>query len=816
METYLDPLESNRWILVKSVDPEPFLDYLRAHHVLSDMDSETVQNPYVNQTRRARMGCFIDILRTKGPDGVNLFFTQLGWEYPHVFREIFRKEPEHPPSSYMQAGKSRISCNLDNLLKMGLDMSRLRSQQENLTGQMTDMELMLKHQRNEIEDLERENQRLRHFERDNQQIQDRLRTLTAKNEEIKEENRQFLHEIRILTLDVQKHRNNEADLQGKLDEVTQQIQQKSLELNRKTEEESDLRAKFEKVRQASLKIQAFTPSRPRPLPPRMKEEDFKRQVDSVMEEMQGLENTNKGLREQLKYMQDLLNDEKIERDQMHRRVCTLEHEKGNLETRLNTSVQKIERYYTKIKELEAQKTKLEEERIQMQQKVWETSQINERQFDQLHKIDARYDQLQQDYQKFRQEHRYCIPEEPVSRRPNMKARNDPALMQRRGLSPAYPDPEPGSSISTAVSAADGDAPARKEQEQALHLFPTVSTEVHPGSFRRNPLDQEPGQDLDNDDDDKCSTVTSCSSLSSSIFGQIELSCLEDHTEPKSVFTAHTEPVANFYIRSNIRELGDAAAGALAITEGDILYVQETGEEQWQAVKVNKATGQLCHGQRGYIPSMDRAHLDISSAYLRRSPSFDEKGALQRKNAVRGGKGLPHQSSLVATYTRVVPMKANRPLPVVLLGLSPTMISCVQETSLDWANILSGSKVQSAAQLFATPDDKHNLIVWEARPKDHNSDVYKYIIIIVILQSEESVSSLRDILGNQDLQVEFKQEAEKLKELGEFVQKAGLHSESLTITPGMGSSDLFWRAVKEKVARVQQQVFWLEARQKISA
>lgn len=52
---------------------------------------------------------------------------------------------------------------------------------------------------------------------------------------------------------------------------------------------------------------------------------------------------------------------------------------------------------------------LEEERMLMQQKVWETSQANERQFDQLHKLEARYDQAQQDYQKFRQEHRYCTP-----------------------------------------------------------------------------------------------------------------------------------------------------------------------------------------------------------------------------------------------------------------------------------------------------------------------------------------------------------------------------------------------------------------------
>lgn len=42
-------------------------------------------------------GCFIDILMTKGPYGVEVFMKQLGWEYPHVYREIFHKDPEPPP-----------------------------------------------------------------------------------------------------------------------------------------------------------------------------------------------------------------------------------------------------------------------------------------------------------------------------------------------------------------------------------------------------------------------------------------------------------------------------------------------------------------------------------------------------------------------------------------------------------------------------------------------------------------------------------------------------------------------------------------------
>ena len=56
--------------------------------------------------------------------------------------------------AYTQDTKSRMSCNLNHLLTVGLDMKRVRDQKENLADQIKDMEAMLKHQKNEIEDLE--------------------------------------------------------------------------------------------------------------------------------------------------------------------------------------------------------------------------------------------------------------------------------------------------------------------------------------------------------------------------------------------------------------------------------------------------------------------------------------------------------------------------------------------------------------------------------------------------------------------------------------------------------------------------------------
>ena len=54
-ETYLSLLDDNHWMMVKTVDPEVFLDYMRQHSVLSEEDCQTIQNYFVYQSRRARM-----------------------------------------------------------------------------------------------------------------------------------------------------------------------------------------------------------------------------------------------------------------------------------------------------------------------------------------------------------------------------------------------------------------------------------------------------------------------------------------------------------------------------------------------------------------------------------------------------------------------------------------------------------------------------------------------------------------------------------------------------------------------------------------
>jgi predicted RNase H-like nuclease (RuvC/YqgF family) len=56
--------------------------------------------------------------------------------------------------AYQQAKQSRLSCDLNQLLKFGFDAKKLQYQKEDMAEQISDMQEMLKHQQNEIQDLE--------------------------------------------------------------------------------------------------------------------------------------------------------------------------------------------------------------------------------------------------------------------------------------------------------------------------------------------------------------------------------------------------------------------------------------------------------------------------------------------------------------------------------------------------------------------------------------------------------------------------------------------------------------------------------------
>lgn len=49
-------------------------------------------------------GYFLDVLQTKGDNGVKKFLEILEWEYPHVYKDVTNKEARDPPTGKSLGG----------------------------------------------------------------------------------------------------------------------------------------------------------------------------------------------------------------------------------------------------------------------------------------------------------------------------------------------------------------------------------------------------------------------------------------------------------------------------------------------------------------------------------------------------------------------------------------------------------------------------------------------------------------------------------------------------------------------------------------
>uniref|UniRef100_K1R231 Caspase recruitment domain-containing protein 11 n=1 Tax=Magallana gigas TaxID=29159 RepID=K1R231_MAGGI len=92
-------IERKRYKIVKYINAQVFFDKLREVKVLSMDDTQEISS---KPTRRQQAGYFLDILQTKGDNGVKKFLEILEWEYPHVFKDVTNKDAREPPTDYLK------------------------------------------------------------------------------------------------------------------------------------------------------------------------------------------------------------------------------------------------------------------------------------------------------------------------------------------------------------------------------------------------------------------------------------------------------------------------------------------------------------------------------------------------------------------------------------------------------------------------------------------------------------------------------------------------------------------------------------------
>ncbi|VDI75339.1 Hypothetical predicted protein [Mytilus galloprovincialis] len=360
-------IEPNRYRIVKYFDPFVVFDIMRSKAVFTMDDQERVMNMYP-PTRRARAGQFLDILLTKGDNGVKIFIEVLEYDYPHVYKLITNKDAKDPPRTFKQHRESIRSKWIDKTGEF-VDMikNQFNNENVNLRENLEDLKAVVTLNQENIQASENESNELR----------DKMRIISGENDELKEQNGSLLRErdrLKDDNLKIQKdciEYFKERDLyKDKIRHVQlekEHIEKEMSNLSKHiTELKSELKLsrndvrdrKFEKIqtRLEEIKTEQDTLSRSEMEKQILREEIVETQVkvEELVEEMDNLRvELDKSQADCSKLR------EKIEREKK---------ERTQLEQWRQEKDKTIENYFERIGELESDKQSLEGERNREQQK----------------------------------------------------------------------------------------------------------------------------------------------------------------------------------------------------------------------------------------------------------------------------------------------------------------------------------------------------------------------------------------------------------------------------------------------------------------
>lgn len=147
-------IERKRYKIVKYINAQVFFDKLREVKVLSMDDTQEISS---KPTRRQQAGYFLDILQTKGDNGVKKFLEILEWEYPHVFKDVTNKDAREPPTDYLKHRESVYAGWLYKLPELAESLKNDYEHKKDLNEKFQEMKEVMKIVQDNNLELEREN-----------------------------------------------------------------------------------------------------------------------------------------------------------------------------------------------------------------------------------------------------------------------------------------------------------------------------------------------------------------------------------------------------------------------------------------------------------------------------------------------------------------------------------------------------------------------------------------------------------------------------------------------------------------------------------
>ncbi|XP_069123889.1 caspase recruitment domain-containing protein 11-like isoform X3 [Argopecten irradians] len=378
LDLYDQKIEPNRCTLIKYIETEDIVDELRQKSTISVNDYDDI---HACNTRRRRAAKLLDILQTKGDNGVKEFFKTIELAYPDLYQEVTGESPRNPPPNYLKR-QSRIPSlrYINHLPKLAQDLKVQYQNNKQLVQQLQELENAMVFEQNDNKELEKENSELRRkidaLRKSCDALESQVAIFMKENHNLKDDSLNYLK----ISIEYQKqselYKQRAREIQEEKDEM-----QRTFDKNRR--DHNDALRKSLPRRSQPDPSQAFsneTEHSTRETKLMLKQEILNEQLAELQQDLDHTANELIMSRMQTDEYQSLYQNVSDTCERLYK-------ERTKMDSLLEKQLKTTNHYFEMIQKLESDKKMLEEERIKEQKKVSEESEKRNKLFMEKHTLE---------------------------------------------------------------------------------------------------------------------------------------------------------------------------------------------------------------------------------------------------------------------------------------------------------------------------------------------------------------------------------------------------------------------------------------------
>ncbi|XP_048758252.1 caspase recruitment domain-containing protein 14-like isoform X2 [Ostrea edulis] len=386
-------IETKRYKIVKYINARVFYDKLRELKVLTMDDVEMIQSKI---TRRQQAAHFLDVLQTKGDNGVRKFLEILEWEYPHVYKEITNKDARDPPTDYLKHRESMYAAWLYKLPELAESLKNDYEHKKDLHQKIQEMKEVMKFAQENNTELERENQ----------ELQEKLKNFKNGKIELEQELGHCIREMSLSRDKCMAHMENSLEYQKEInilkdtlrdvrhdrDGLAKQIEHLSARFHQSKAETAEARRKSYSMNQ--LNTENFKPFDRQTSAQDIEITILKEKFDQEQEKCEELNQQLLHVTDELDHAQAQLRKTKSYCEKLCKEVEAKDEW-------LEEKRKRIDGYFKEIERLEEEKKRLDEERNKEQRKVKEEQENSRKLFSKVYQLENKLEDLRSENEKLK-------------------------------------------------------------------------------------------------------------------------------------------------------------------------------------------------------------------------------------------------------------------------------------------------------------------------------------------------------------------------------------------------------------------------------